>query len=231
MTVWTSGLIVSPKCKYPSVMCANLDLLLRRNSKLDCHNPNCYRTAWHSRLNTQHIYKSWVSLSEPNINRPHCCECLKSVCTCIMWHASSLLPIVLEKTPIKHSAHAQMCFNLCCKFYNNYVISTKMIFFWLSFVNTEINYAVLSQSPELSDLMTLVAQKAPVKWLVIGIQLKIELSTLMGFKHRQAINNSSTSKCLIGGKESRQCHTPGAVLSMPSRLLKKRKQQLTFGNG
>ena len=50
-------------------------------------------------------------------------------------------------------------FNLCCKFYNNYVISTKMIFFWLSFVNTEINYAVLSQSPELSDLMTLVAQR------------------------------------------------------------------------
>ena len=99
-----------------------------------------------------------------------------------MWHASSLLPIVLEKTPIKHSAHAQMCFNLCCKFYNNYVISTKMIFFWLSFVNTEINSAVLSQSPELSDLMTLVAQKAPVKWLVIGIQLKIELSTLMGFQ-------------------------------------------------
>ena len=135
-----------------------------------------------SRLAHIIIYKSWVSLSEPNINRPHCCECLKSVCTCIMWHASSLLPIVLEKTPIKHSAHAQMCFNLCCKFYNNYVISTKMIFFWLSFVNTEINSAVLSQSPELSDLMTLVAQKAPVKWLVVGIQLKIELSTLMGFQ-------------------------------------------------
>ena len=57
-----------------------------------------------------------------------------------------------------------------------------MIFFWLSFVNTEINSAVLSQSPELSDLMTLVAQKAPVKWLVVGIQLKIELSTLMGFQ-------------------------------------------------
>ena len=30
--------------------------------------------------------------------------------------------------------------------------------------------------------MTLVAQKAPVKWLVVGIQLKIELSTLMGFQ-------------------------------------------------
>ena len=30
--------------------------------------------------------------------------------------------------------------------------------------------------------MTLVAQKAPVKWLVIGIQLKIEISTLMGFQ-------------------------------------------------
>ena len=38
------------------------------------------------------IYKSWMSLSEPNINRPHCCECLNSVCTCsIMWHVSSLI--------------------------------------------------------------------------------------------------------------------------------------------
>ena len=30
--------------------------------------------------------------------------------------------------------------------------------------------------------MTLVAQKAPVKWLVVGIQLKIEISILMGFQ-------------------------------------------------
>ena len=50
------------------------------------------------------------------------------------------------------------------------------------FVHTDINSAVLSQSPELSDLMTLVTQKAPVKWLVVGIQLKIEISTLMGFQ-------------------------------------------------
>ena len=74
-----------------------------------------------------------------------------------------------------------LCFNLHCKFYT-YAISSKMFFFWLSFVNTEINSAALSQSPELSDLMTLIAQKAPVKWLVVGIQLKIELSTLMGFQ-------------------------------------------------
>ena len=52
----------------------------------------------------------------------------------------------------------------------------------LFFVHTDINSAVLSQSPELSDLMTLVTQKAPVKWLVVGIQLKIEISTLMGFQ-------------------------------------------------
>ena len=57
--------------------------------------------------------------------------------------------------------------------------------------------------------MTLIAQKAPAKWLVVGIQLKIEISR--DFKHRPAINSSSTSKCLIGGKENRKCPTPGAV--------------------
>ena len=52
---------------------------------------------------------------------------------------------------------------------------------WIFFADKSMIY---SQEPELRDLMSHVAKKTPTKWYEVGIQLKIETSTLKAFEEQ-----------------------------------------------
>ena len=88
------------------------------------------------------------------------------------------------------------------------------------------------QEPELHDLMTHVADKAPTcKWRRVGIQLKIQLATLNAVKTQE--DHDPTDMSLISmhsnsGKMNRLCHTHGQPLSMHSRLLVNVKLLMTL---
>ena len=52
------------------------------------------------------------------------------------------------------------------------------------FLADNYKFTICSQEPEMRDLMLHIAKKTPTKWYEVGIQLKIEPSTLDAFEEQ-----------------------------------------------